>query len=286
MRIAIALAVAAAAAMAAQSPAFDVNSVKRAPQNVGRGITVQPGGRFMAPSATVRDLVAAAYDIQDNQITGGPGWIGSDRFEVTATTRADVTMADARALLRALLTERFKFAARREQRELAVYTLELARADRTPGPQLRPSPTECESPKGPGPDVRKSFPAFAPAPPPPPAPAAGGRILALDSPPLPCPSMAFDNPTVRHWSLRAWPVARFAQRLSAALGRPVIDRTGLEGPFDIDLSFAVQAPGVDVQSDVPTLTTALREQLGLRLDSTRAPVDVLVIDRVEPPTEN
>jgi uncharacterized protein (TIGR03435 family) len=234
----------------------------------------------MAPGATVRELVGAAYGVFDNQITGGPGWIGSDRFEVLATTIPDVSLADARAMLRKLLAERFGLSAHVEQRELAVYFLQPARDDRQLGKQLRRSGPECTFPTGPR-DVPMP-------PPPPPPPPVKGRVLALDSPPLPCPSMVFGNSASGHWSIRSWTMSNLAQRLTGALGRPVLDRTGLEGPFDLDLTFAQQAPPVDAPAEAqfPALTTAVREQLGLRIESARAPVDVLVIDRVEPPTEN
>ena len=270
------------AALHAQSSTFDVASVKRQEGNEGRGrgITVQPGGRFMAPSATVRELIAAAYGVQDTQIAGGPGWIANDRFEVLSTTRPDVTLSDARTMLRALLADRFRLTAHVERRELPVYTLELARADRRLGDQLRPSSTACTPPTGPR--------NVAMPPPPPPPPPTPGRVLSLDLPPLPCPSMVFDNRTSGHWSIRSWPLERLAQRLTATLGRPVIDRTGLTGAFDVDLTYGTQAPAIDASSptDIPALTTALREQLGLRLESTRAPIDVLVIDRLEQPTGN
>lgn len=279
----------AATALHAQAPdmsvgsaAFDVSSVKRQQGNQGRGrgITVQPGGRFLAPSATTRELVAAAYGVQDNQILGGPGWTGTDRFEVAATTNADVVLGAARAMLRTLLADRFHFAAHVEKRELPVYVLELARQDRRLGAQLRQAAAACSPPTGP-----RNVP--MPPPPPPPPPVAG-RVLSLDAPPLPCPSMVFDNVTSGHWSIRSWPIERLAQRLTGTLGRTVIDRTGLEGAFDIDLTYGAQTPAVEsaAPTDIPALTTAMREQLGLRLDATRAPIDVLVIDRVEQPSEN
>lgn len=100
--------------------------------------------------------------------------------------------------------------------------------------------------------------------------------------------MVFGNSASGHWSIRSWTIPQLAQRLTNALGRPVVDRTKLEGTFDFDLTFAAQAPTLDAaaQAQVPALTTAIREQLGLRLDSTRAPVDVLVVDAIEAPTAN
>ena len=234
----------------------------------------------MAPGATVRELIAAAHGIQDNQITGGPGWLASDRFEVLATTSPDVTMASARAMLRALLADRFGLATHMEQRDLPVYVLGLARDDRRLGTELRQSGAQCAPPTGP-----RNVPM---PPPPPPPPPVTGRVLELDGGGLPCPSMVFNNVTSGHWSIRGWSMERLAQRLTGTLGRPVIDRSGLQGAFDIDLTYGSQAPALEssASTDIPALTTALREQLGLRLESTRAPIDVLVVDRVEQPSDN
>jgi uncharacterized protein (TIGR03435 family) len=100
--------------------------------------------------------------------------------------------------------------------------------------------------------------------------------------------IAFNSTLGGHWSLREITMGRLAQRLTADLGRPVLDRTGLSGPFDVDLTFTPDNPTVDSANapNAPSLLTAIREQLGLRLESTRAPVDVLVVDRVQPPTQN
>jgi uncharacterized protein (TIGR03435 family) len=284
-------------AVHAQSPTFEVASVKRAvPAGRGipataagpRGISVQPGGRFMAPSSTVRELIAAAYGLQDIQIVGGPEWMANDRFEVMATTKGGASVADARAMLGTLLTDRFRLTAHRETRELPVSLLSMAREDRQPGPQLRPSGAECAPMKGPG--RGSPGPAFvaAPPPPPPPPPPGAGPVVWLDAPPLKCPSMAVRLNGGGHWSLRFETMTQFAQRLTGELGRPVVDRTGLTGPYDFDLTFAsdVAVLAVAGPTDTAPLNTAVRDQLGLRLESSRAPVDVLVIDRVEQPTEN
>jgi uncharacterized protein (TIGR03435 family) len=271
-----------AATLTAQAPAFDVVSVKRNPgtQGMGRGITVQPGGRFMAPGATLLELAAAAYELLDQQILGGPDWLDTQRFEVLATTRPDVTIEEARAMLRRLLAERFRLAAHVETRELAVYALTMARDDRRLGNQLRRSGPECAIP---------TPPRGVPPPPPPPAPPAGsGRVLELDGGGLACPSLVFGNAASGHMSIRKWPMGRLARYLTGSLGRPVLDRTGLDGTYDLDLTYATESQVLSSAgtTDYPALTTAIREQLGLRLESSRAPVDVLVIDRAEPPADN
>jgi uncharacterized protein (TIGR03435 family) len=109
----------------------------------------------------------------------------------------------------------------------------------------------------------------------------------LNAEPPRCPSMAARMNGGGHWSMRAETMDQLARRLAGELERPVINRTGLEGPFDFDLTFvssvAVVAGG---PLDAATLIPAARDQLGLRLESSRGPVQVLVIDRVEAPTEN
>jgi len=269
---------------APKTAAFDVASVKRLSGDVrsSGSISVRPGGRLLAPSATVRELAAAAHGLPASRIVGGPEWLGRDRFEVIATTRPDVTETAAREMLRTVLTERFRFAAHVETRELPVYVLVSTRDDRTLGPQLRASGPECGPTSGPPPGV--FAPAFVPAPPPPPA---EDGPLVLDAVSLRCPSVMVRMNGTGHWSIRAMTLATLAQRLTMELDRPVIDRTGLAGSYDLDLTFASDAAVLAAPDrDVPALGTALRDQLALRLDSSRAPVDVLVIDRAEAPTEN
>jgi uncharacterized protein (TIGR03435 family) len=267
-----------------QSPVFDVVSVKHFKADAGRpvrgDISVLPGGRFSAPSATLRGLITAAYGLLDIQLVDPDRLLSDNRFEIDGRTRADVTIDDARAMVRALLAERFGLVAHRETRELPVYVLTMAREDRRPGPQLVPSGSECALPKGPN-----------GLPPPPPPPAGGplvGRVLALNGSASRCGSLFFNSTNGGHWSLRETTLPRVAERLIEHLGRPVIDRTGLNGNFDVDLTYTPDNPVVDASNapNAPSLMTALREQLGLKLESSRAPVDVLVIDRAQQPTEN
>ena len=279
----------ATAALHAQST-FDVTSVKRVVDGPGpRGVGIHPGGRFVAPSSTVRGLISTAYGLPDIQIVGGPAWLDTDRFEVLATTtREDVSAADARAMLRTLLADRFRLTTHLEKRELPIYLLQMARDDRRPGPQLRPSGADCAPMKGPPRGV--AAPAFvaAPPPPPPPPPPGSRPLVSLDGAPRKCPSMAARMNGGGHWSLRAETMEMFANQVKAEVGRIVIDRTGLKGEYDIDLSFVsdVALAAASGPGEAAPLETALRDQLGLRLESTRAPVEVLVIDRVEAPTGN
>lgn len=279
------LAILIASGPGAQSPpAFDVASVKRFATEPERGpggsISILPGGRFSAPAATLRGLIAAAYGLLNFQIVDSARLLWDERFELEGRTSPDVTVAEARAMLRTLLAERFGLVVHAETRELPVYTMTLAN-DRKPGPQLRPSGPECALPKGP--------PGVPPPPPPPEGPPTIGRprpITAIT--PSRCPLIAFRTTSGSHWSLREITMAGLAQRLIEPLGRPVLDRTGLAGAFDVDLTFQPDNPTVDALAapNAPSLMAALREQLGLRLESIRAPLEVLVIDRLQPPTQN
>lgn len=291
----VAVIVAAVGAGSTQEPgasqseaAFDVASVKRfqpsAERRASSAISVMPGGRFTAPGATLRDLIAAAYDVMDVQIVDAQRLLPDDRFEIEARTNPDAGVAEARAMLRRLLSERFRLRVHRETRELPVYVLALAREDGRLGEQLRPSGPDCAPIKGPAQAFASSFPPFAAAPPPPP-PSAGGRVLSLGAAPLRCPGFAFSSSAAGHWSIRELTLARFAERLVGIFGRPVIDRTGLQGSYDLELTYIPDGP-VAVTSNAPTLLTALREQLGLKLDSTTAPVEVLVVESVTAPSEN
>ena len=264
-------------------PAFDVVSVKTfvadGNRRVGGEISVLPGGRFSAPSATLRGLITAAYGVLDIQVVDSGKVLGNGRFEIEGRTRPDVSVSDARLMLQSVLVERFGLVTHRETRELPVYVMTVARGDRTPGPGLRQSGPECALPKGP---------AGVPPPPPPPGGPIVGRVLALNGFASRCGSLFFNSTAGAHWSLRETTLQLVAERLVDFLGRPVLDRTGLTGNFDVDLSYTPDNPAVDVTtpSNAPSLTTAIREQLGLRLEPSKAPVDVLVIDRVKPPTEN
>jgi uncharacterized protein (TIGR03435 family) len=242
---------------------------------------VRPGGRFLAPSNTVRNLVRLAYGVQDVQIIGGASWTATDAFDIEATTRADVTAEDARAMIRTLLEERFKLAAHRETRELSVPALEPSRTDKRLGAHLRQSGPDCAAPTRP-PNMN------VPLPPPPP-PGTGGSLILSNQTPTRCLALI----TPWHMSLRETTMPQFTIRLTALLGRLVVDRTGLAGLYDLDLTFSPDpgtpppmVNGAPLVIDAPALPTALRDQLGLKLETTKAPVDVVVIDSVEPPTEN
>ena len=274
---------------------FDVASVKRSSGEfealfgtTGPAvIAVRPGGRFWTPAATVRQLLRVAYSVEDFQIVGGPAWLSEERFEIEARTRSGVTAEEAREMVRALLRERFGLVAHRETRQMMAYLLVHARSDRRLGNRLRRSAPECAPMIPPrtiafGSDV-------APPPPPPPPPPPGsqsGPLLILSYTRLRC-----GNPRVLpgHLTAREITLAQLATILTTIVGRPVVDRAGLADTFDVDLTYAPDGdaiPEIPIERDAAPLATAIREQLGLRLESSRASIEVVVVDSIQPPTEN
>jgi uncharacterized protein (TIGR03435 family) len=268
------------ASLAAQTPrSFEAASVKRNATN-GAGlppIVAISGQRLSAPFVTLRELIRVAYGVNENQVVGGPDWVGSDRFEVSATIPPDASTDAVREMLRTLLAERFKLAVHPEKRDLPVYTL---MSTGQLGPKMRAAGPDC---------APLSSPAGIPAPPPPPPPPAGaGPMTVLGQPPGSKCGTAMMRGFI---SARDIVLETFAFLLMRELQRPVVDRTQLTGRYDLDLTFLpdsgpMMINGTAINADAPSLTTAVREQLGLKLDSTRAPVDVIVIDRVSAPTEN
>lgn len=276
------LIVAALVSLRAQSssngPAFEVVSVKAGNASErNRGVDMPPG-RLMVTNLPLRSVIRLAYGIQDFQLSGAPSWINTDAYDIEARAGADGLNADGRVppdrlavMVRALLADRFKFVAHLEKRELSAYALVLARSDGRLGPQLQRADVDCEALDKSG----RPPPANGPGKP----PVCGGAFGAGN--------LIFNG----------FPLSRLAVNLSTWVQRVVIDRTGLEGPFNVHVQWTVDqrppfdsigAPAreIEVPADQtgPSIFTALQEQLGLRLEAVKAPVDVLVIDRVERPT--
>lgn len=253
--IAVALSLVGLAAQAQDTPAFEAASVK--PNRTGsREVTVlfRPG-TFTAVNETLRELIRWAHQIQSFRIIGAPDWTANERFDVVGTTQGEKSREEMSAMLRGLLVERFKLAAHMEVRELPIYALVVQGSEGKTGSQLRPaSAAACSRPT----------PGVQPAP----QSSQMHRCGALLS-----------NPGIVRG--REVTLAQLTSHLSQELDRMVFDRTGLSGPFDLDLAWT-RDPAID--GNRPGLFTALQEQLGLRLEAGRGPVEVLVIDSVEHPT--
>lgn len=253
---------------------FEAASVKPSDPNNGPGIGIrrQPGGRFNTFNSPVRMLITFAYQIQNYQLVGGPDWVGSTRYDIVAKFEGDPppvrpgTGADHMMLAtRTLLAERFKLKVHRETRELDIYALMMARPDGKPGPNLKPAGNDC-SPEAIA--SRRGSP--------PPAPGTG-----------PVCGIQWLAGRVR---FGGYPLALFANSVSGQVGRAVVDRTALSGNWDFEMKYAAPPPqgplpaGVEpppLDPDAPDLFTAVREQLGLKLEATKGPVEVLVIDSIE-----
>ena len=239
---------------------FEVASVKpNASGAPGIDIDTQPGGRLTITNASLRNLVTFAYRIQDNQLVGGPDWARSARFDIVAKAETEATTEELLAMLRPLLRERFKLATHGESRDMPIYALVAPPAD---GKKLKAADVDCTG-----------------------LPGTGSRGCAF--------SVRFGN-----IHARGIPLSRLAAVLSQYAGRVVVDRTGIAGPYDFDLTWTpdqfrgrqaapgeqpLQVNGAPVDANGPSLFTAVQEQLGLKLEATRGPVDVLVIDGAERP---
>jgi uncharacterized protein (TIGR03435 family) len=229
-----------------------------------------PGGTFLASNMTVHDIVAFAHGLQPFQVEGGPDWTREVRFDVTIKTETNVGPVAigptqiGLQLARAVLAERFAFRAHRETRERPVFALVRARTDGALGPRLKRSNTDCAA------LARAAGESGAPWPP----RSADGRIVC---------GLQVQGDTL---TAGGYPMSEFQRYLTGQTRRAVIDRTGLAGGWDFELTFAPPdlAPDAAAERNIPSLFTALQEQLGLKLDATRGPAEVLVVDRVERPT--
>jgi uncharacterized protein (TIGR03435 family) len=252
-----------------RDPAFEVASIKRSRSNFGSRVAVLPGGQLNAFNASLRMLVSKAFGIQQFQVIGGPSWIASDRFEVIAKadTGASVSPADSQVMLmlRTLLAERFRLRVHAETRQLPVYALVMARRDGRFGPRLRQSDCVIErfGQRTSADDVRcgLSFPGVG----------RGAITMKAEGASMP----------------------EIASYLQPFVDRVVVDGTARRGRFDVELTFSQQLfefpPSLDTTSGVErglSIETALQEQLGLRLQARRAPVQIFVVDSAEPPTED
>ena len=237
---------------------FEVATIKLAPPDLpGRYVRMQTAHQLEVRNHTIRTLIAAAFDVSPQAIFGGPAWAGEDRYQILAKTpgEAKPNLDEQMRMVRSLLADRFHFKFHRETRELPIYALTVARS----GSKLKDTTLVPESiPQGPPPLIFVISPQGASLP---------GRYATM---------------------------AEFASVLQrAAMKRPVVDQTGLSGRYDFDLKwlpdetqFDFKGPWEQSNSDWPDLSTALQQQLGLKLEATRGPVSVFVIDSVEHPSQN
>ena len=246
-------------------PAFEVASIKvNDSGSENFGFVPQPGGVMSAINVTARQIVTFAYSMQNSRVEGGPDWLDTVRYDVKAKADDAATPPQMLLMLRTLLADRFALVMHLEARDTPVFALVRARADGRLGSQIRAASVDCDA-------VRAAV-------------ARGAAPVASDGRPV-CAGRA------RPGSITAGAVAmdELARNMSRLVGRTIVDRTGLQGRYDFDLTFLpdtdLTTPANGGTPDVPSLYVALEEQLGLKLETQRAPVDVLIIDSIKRPAE-
>jgi len=263
----------------ADRPVFDVASVKpnKSGTNMVRFGGPQTGGRYTATNVTLNMLVTSAYKLKPHQISGLPNWDNSEHFDIEAKAEGNPSRDQINLMVQSLLADRFKLVVHRETRQLPIYALVLSKAEKT-GARLQPHSDDTKCPD------------LSSGPPPPPRP--DGAL-----PPAPCGGF-FMSGSPGGFRMAGQKIAmdQLAQNLSNFVDRIVVDRTGLTGAFDLSLDFMptqmpagfVRGPDSNASdpSAPPTIFTALQEQLGLKLEAQTGPVDVLIVDHVEQPSEN
>ena len=236
---------------AAARPAFEVASIKPSEPG-GRGIQIRisPGGRFNCKNVTTKMLIQQAFGVQDFQISGGPGWLTSEHYDIVAKAEGDeqIKPEQLRLMVQKLLADRFKLVIHRDTKELPVYALVVGKN----GPKLQEG-------QGNGPMLRMGRGQLT------------GQKVGMEM---------------------------FANNLAQHVGRTVIDKTGLKGEYDFKLEWTpdVSQPlgpreaGAEAPPPAdpggPSIFAALQEQLGLKLESQKGPVEIIIIDSIEKASEN
>lgn len=239
-------------------PAFEVATIKPTPSDWtgGRYIRMQTANQLQALNYTLKVLIAAAWNVSPQAVSGGPAWLDTDHYDIIAKVSGArrPTRDEQMAMLRTLIADRFHLTFHREPKQMPVLILTVARS----GSKLQSSAVVPDAtPEGPPPPV------FALA------------------------------PDVVRMSARYVAIADFVGAMQrAAVDRPVLDQTGLSGRYDFDLAFvpdeslfggAFKLPENPTQ---PGFFAAIEQQLGLKLEASRGPVETIVVDRLERPTEN
>jgi uncharacterized protein (TIGR03435 family) len=239
---------------------FEVASIKPSdPAATGSQVDVSPGGVFTAKNITLKDLVQLAYELRDSELSGGPGWLDTQRYDIVAkgnvagvsddemrkltAERRDAVKARFLLQVQMLLAERFQLKVHRETKELPVYALSVAKN----GPKMKTAGDDDATHNL---SMRRG--------------AAGNAEITGTSVPL----------------------ANLARTLSDVVGRSVRDKTGLKGNYDFKMTFTPDVGLQGAAGDGPSIFTALQEQLGLRLESEKGPVEVLVVDSAQKASEN
>ena len=257
---------AAALLLAAQMPQFEVASIKpTGPENLHRiNINFQSGGRFTATGINAKLLIQEAFNVRDSQIIGGPSWLGNDGYDINAKTGTDnpgdarpateeqraAAMSANRLRLQSLLVDRFHLKYHRETKEQQVFALVVGKS----GVKMKESPEVAGAAERGFRISRASM---------------SGKQVSIDS---------------------------LAQALTRPLGRTVVNKTGLKGLYELNLEWtpdpgqsfgaSPDAPPQANDAPGPSIFSAIQEQLGLKIESEKAPVEQIVIDSIDKPSEN
>lgn len=281
----------ASAVVVAQSPSpggelrYEAVSIKRNVSNAlgSNGSSERPNGGFTLLNVPMMTLVGRAQfpGIAPIDMVGLPDWARTERYDVIAVSPLSrtATPQERAAMIAAMLAERTKLSVHVEKRELSVYDLVIERSDGRLGPGIKPAEMDCEA-KAAADRAAAEAAAAAGTPPPPRA------FPDLNAPPPPCSGLFVNNGAEGDVTME-----RLAVFLRPTAGRPIVDKTGLKGSYRIKMQYdragASGGPSVTPSAnELPDLFSALRTQLGLKLESSKADRDVLVIDRLERPTEN
>jgi uncharacterized protein (TIGR03435 family) len=237
------------------NPAFEVATIKPSdPARPGQVVTLR-GVEVITMNTTLHDLINLAYWLHPKQLTGGPAWTESDRYDLTGKPDApgQPSVDQMKMMIQKLLADRFQLKFHFEKRELSAYAITIAKT--------------------------------------------GAKITRSQDDPNGIPGWNFGrNASGMIMTFRNSPMSQFTALLQNSMDRPVVDQSGLSGRYDFTLTFTPDAPqaaligvpppAADNPDAAPDLFTAFQQQLGLKLESTKAPVDVMVIDKVEKPSEN
>jgi uncharacterized protein (TIGR03435 family) len=255
--------------------AFDVASIKlNSSGGVAKEIGPAPDGHFHATNSPARDLIAFGYGVSQDgaavRIVGAPRWVDDERYDVNAKVTGAWTPEQMREMVRTMLTDRCRLVAHRETRDMPTYSLVMA-SDRSTG--LRRSQVDqsaCDARRA---AIRRREPV------PPPVPGAAPICGSGQTIPGTITGVGFS-------------IESLSTSLGRFVDRVVANNTRLDGLWDFELRWTPEqlspvppgAPAINVDPNGPSIFTALQEQLGLKLESTRGPVDIVVIDHVERPT--
>ena len=263
-------------------PAFEITSVKRDTSEATPVRLASPDiSRFTATNVSAKSLIQFAYDVRNFQLSGGPSWIDTEKFDVDGKVEDSLAQQlralpqteqqnQVRKMLQALLVERFKLKIRHETKDLPIFALVVAKS----GPKLHEVPPPDPQTSAPVPDL----------------PHPG----APDLPPGEVEFFIFTDGKAM-FSAKAATIANLARMLAVPTGRHVDDRTALHGAYDFNLSYTMDSslgtvylrtPDAPPQPAGTSIFTAVQEQLGLKLESAKGPVDTIVIDDIQEPTPN